>query len=562
MSKPDARDILKLYEEAKQLRSRHEPDFRMASAYCLPRHYLSWQNTDKAESSTRSDTSRIAYDNTGVRSVPKFVAILHRLATPEGMKWHKLAASDTSLMKKYVVRNYFDTLTNKLFKMRYSPRARFGQSASELYTSLGVYGTAPMTIMQRKSSIVDRRGGLSYKSWPLRDVFLLVDDEGNVSVIFRRFFLNARQYRMKFGDDLEKAPPSVKMELGKATPSETNMFEFVHYVALRNDYDEKALNYRRHPYTSCYISVKDGCYVGDESGYASLPYLTPRTFTEPGDVYGYSPAMQALPALGGVSAMKKTILKAGHKQVAPPLLANDDGALSGRVDLRPGRVTYGGINSAGHRLVQPIETGNIQVGEVLLQDERRDIEDSFLVTLFQILTESPEMTATEVMERVAEKAALLAPTMGRMQSEFLGPCIEREINVLAEMGELPEMPPELVEAKGEYNTVYTSPLAKSMYAEETSGFMRVLETTLNLVQATQDQGLLDHFNFEEAIPEMADHMNVPVRWLNDIKTIEAKRSARQEQQADQGMMEQAPAIASVVGAAMKAGKGNVKGVAS
>ena len=35
------------------------------------------------------------------------------------------------------------------------------------------------------------------------------------------------------------------------------------------------------------------------------------------------------------------------------------------------------------------------------------INDAFLVTLFQILTETPEMTATEVIERTREKGALL-----------------------------------------------------------------------------------------------------------------------------------------------------------
>ena len=44
------------------------------------------------------------------------------------------------------------------------------------------------------------------------------------------------------------------------------------------------------------------------------------------------------------------------------------------------------------------------------------------------------MTATEVLERAREKGALLAPTMGRQQSEALGPMIEREIDILVECG--------------------------------------------------------------------------------------------------------------------------------
>lgn len=45
---------------------------------------------------------------------------------------------------------------------------------------------------------------------------------------------------------------------------------------------------------------------------------------------------------------------------------------------------------------------------------------TLLVTLFQILTETPQMTAAEVVERTNEKGILLAPTVGRQQSEYLG----------------------------------------------------------------------------------------------------------------------------------------------
>lgn len=219
--------------------------------------------------------------------------------------------------------------------------------------------------------------------------------------------------------------------------------------------------------------------------------------------------------------------------------------MNGEVDLRPGAINYGGVSRDGKLLIQPLRGGDFRVGEVLLQDERRDIEDSFFVTLFQILTETPEMTATEVMERVAEKAALLSPTMGRIQSEFLGPTIEREIDVLNELGLLPEMPPELVEAQGEYEVVYTSPLAKSMYAEEVSGFMRSVETSLNIAQATQDMSALDHYNFDVAIPEMADYMAVPSRWMASLDDIKAKREARTQQAETQQMIDAAPAAASV-----------------
>lgn len=543
MARQQPEDVIRLYEQAKSIRSPHESDWRMASAYVLPSHYSAWQTEGPAAYHQKNSAARrVAFDTTGARSLPKYVSILERLATPAGQKWHGLMPSDPSLRVKPRVRRYFDELSNLMFKYRYNPRARFRVSTNEVYTSMGVYGNGPIYIGERAPSALNPVRGFKYVACPLRDVFMLVDDDGELYAVFRRFWLNVRQFKSKFPD--APMPTQMRSEASKPQPNEDAYFEFVHYVTPRDDYDPEAIDTRRHPIVGSYICVKSKEYVGEETGYRSMPYKIPRTATVAGDPYGYSPAVMALAALGGASAMKKTNLKQGNKAVDPVLLAHDDNILNGEVDLRPGAVNYGGVDKQGRALIQPLRGGDFRVAEALLQDERRDIEDSFFVTLFQILTDTPEMTATEVMERVAEKASLLSPTMGRLQSELLGPMIEREIDLLSEMGVLPDMPPELVEAQGEYEIVYTSPLAKSMYAEEVSGFMRAVEMALNIANATQDMSQLDHFNFEDAIPEISDYMAVPARWMNDRDTVSGKREQRQAQQEQQQLLQSAPALAS------------------
>ena len=554
MARQAPNDIISLYEQAKTLRSTHENDWRMAAAYCLPAHYAAW-NTDgpATYNNNKSAARRVAYDTTGTRSLPKYVSILERLATPAGQKWHGLMPSDTSLRSKRRVKAYFDDLSSIMFKYRYNPRARFRVSTNEVYTSMGVYGNGPMYIGERSASPLNPQRGFKYVACPLRDVFMLVDDEGELHCVFRRFWLNVRQFKLKFPD--ADVPTQMKAEAEKPQPNENTYFEFVHYVCPRDDgsFDPTALDARRHPVVGAYLCVKSKEYVGDETGYRSMPYKIPRTATVAGDPYGYSPAVMALAALGGASSMKKTNLKQGNKAVDPVLLAHDDNVMNGEVDLRPGAVNYGGVDKQGRSLIVPLRTGDFRVAEVLLQDERRDIEDSFFVTLFQILTDTPEMTATEVMERVAEKAALLSPTMGRLQSEMLGPMIEREIDLLDEMGVLPDMPPELVEAEGEYEVVYSSPLAKSMYAEEVSGYMRAKEMAMATASATGDMSGLDWFNDDAAMPEISDYLAVPARWMNDKDTVEQKRTARQEAQTQEQMMQNAPALASAAKTATEMG---------
>jgi len=541
----EPKDAKRLYGEAKSIRSPHEHDMRMASAYCLPWDYSAWQSDGPATVQGMAGARRIMYDSTGVRSLPKYVAILQRIATPDGQRWHNLRPSDVALRSKTRVRDYFDQLNDLLFRYRYNPTAGFISASGEMYGSLGAYGNAPLYIGQRKPKTRSQQPGLRYKACPIRDVFFLTDDEGEIVIIFRRFWLNVRQFMVKFpGHALPKC--MTQGVTGQTIPNENKYFEFVHIVTYRDqmEYDPKALDARRHPVVGVYLSVESEEYIGKETGYQSLPYKIPRTTTVAGNPYGYAPATQAMSALGGASTMKKTQLKQGQKAVDPVLLAHDDGVLNGEVDLRPGAINYGGVDSQGRKRIQALDTGDFRVSEVLIDNERKDIEDSFFVTLFQILTETPEMTATEVVERVAEKAALLAPTMGRLQTEFLGPLIEREIDILTELGVMPPMPPELIEARGEYEVVYTSPMAKGMYAEEVSGFMRAFEFAMSAANVTQDPSHLDHFELDVAIPEISDYMAVPARWLASEDRVKQKREDRSQQMQQQQLMQNAPALAS------------------
>lgn len=548
MARIDATDALKMYQQAKTTRNPNESDWRLCSAYCLPRQYNSWGSEGPTvyNGNTTSAAKRVAYDTTGVLSLPKYMAVLERISTPHNMVWQALEASDKDLMKQRRVRAYFDELRNLLFSYRYNPNSRFIQAQGEGYGNLGCYGTAPKLISHRKPNALLREHSILYKSYSLRDIFILTNDEGDVEMVFRRFWLNCRQFKTKFpGVDMPKCFAAVSM--AGADQQESKYEEFVHIVMARNDYDPEALDARRHPIVGSYLCVTDQAYVDEEHGFRSMPYIISRTFTESGNPYGFSPAMQALSSMGVASAIKKTTLKQGQKAADPVILTHDDGVMNGGVDLRPGAVNPGGVNKDGRLLINTLPTGNFQISDRLLESERADIRDSFFVTVFQKFIDKPEMTARQVMEMVAEQSAQLSPTMGRIQSEDLAPSTMREIDVLIEMGKIADgpnapglqMPPELIEARGEYNMVWTSPMAKGMYAEEVSGFMDSVDLALKIAEATGDSSHLDTFDFNVALPEIAYRRNVPERWLSSPEIKEAKAQSRQAAQQQQQLLENA-----------------------
>jgi hypothetical protein len=176
-----------------------------------------------------------------------------------------------------------------------------------------------------------------------------------------------------------------------------------------------------------------------------------------------------------------------------------------------------------------------------MEQRRAAIDDAFLVTLFQILVETPRMTATEALIRAQEKGMLLTPTMGRQQSEALGPLIERELDLLAFHRILPPMPRALVEAGGQYEITYDSPMSRMQRAEELVGVQRTMELLAPFAQI--DPTVLDIFDRDELARLTAEVSGVPTPVLRSPEALQKIRADRAEQEQQAMMMQAAQPLA-------------------
>lgn len=486
-------------------------------------------------------------DATSMLALDRFSAICDSLLTPRNMTWHMLGADNAELMKDRATRLWFEQVNSLLFKVRYAPIGNFASQNFQNFQSLGAFGNAGMFIDQAVDANGRKVRGIRYKSVPLGELFLKENHQGLVDGFCRWFRLTARQAYQKWGDAI---PEQIKtaMDQGSQQP-----YDFLHRVCPNNEYMPGFLDRRGKQFVSYYIALT-GRKLLQVGGYNSFPLAASRYIQTPGELYGRGPAMSVLPAIKTLNAEKTTFLKQGHRAADPVLLTADDGLVD--FNMRPGALNKGGMSPNGKPLVGILPTGNIQITEEMMQEERSLINDAFLVSLFQILTESPQMTATEVIERTNEKGILLAPTVGRQQSEYLGPMIDRELDLLAQLDLLPPMPGALREANGEYHIVYTSPMSRAARAQEVGGFMRTLDTTLTIVNATQDPSVLDAFDFDTAVRDIASIQAVPESWMADDKTILAKRQQRAQSQQQQIQIQAAPAAAAMMKAeAIKAKNG-------
>jgi Bacteriophage head to tail connecting protein len=490
--------------------------------------------------------TQMQIDATGMMSLHRFGAICDSLLTPRNSFWHTLTAEDPELRKDRSSRLWFEQTTRDMFDLRYAPIGNFSSQNQMNFQQLGAFGTMGMFIDQA----VDEQGNMvpyiRYKALPLGELFLRENHQGLIDGFIRWFRLDARQAMIQFGP--EGFPEALRTSYESKSQTKYN---FLHRVVPNSRYEPGRLDHRGKRFASYYVSIEGNCLCS-EGGYSSFPLACGRYEQAPGEVYGRSPAMMVLPSLKTLNAQKATFLKQGHRNADPVLLTADDGLID--VSLRPGALNKGGVTMDGKPLVHTLPVGNIAMNEKMMDMESGIIKDAFMVSLFQILTESPQMTATEVIERVNEKGILINPTMGRQQSEYLGTLVPREYDLMRQMRRLRPMPPQLARAAGRFRTEYTSPLSRAQKAADVAGLARTLETSLQIVNATQDPSVLDVFAFDRAIPDIAEIQAVPVSWMATEKEIAAKRKSRMQAAKAQQDVQALPAQAAMLKAQAVAGK--------
>lgn len=532
-------DAIKEFEQLSNSRSNYDNHCAEIAERIVPAHKNLFRQRGYSPTKGEKRTDFLL-DSTAATALTRFGSILDSLLTPRTSIWHKLMASNPLLNRDRQVRLWFEEVNQYLFKKRYDTRANFASQNQSNYRSLGAYGTGCVFI----DKLAGNDPGLRYRNIHLSEIWFAENHQGLVDKAYRYFPMTARQAKQRWKEVPEK--------IEQATDPEKEFF-FLHCVKPRADRDMERVDYKGFEYASYYIAFDDK-FLMEEGGFTSFPFAISRYEQCPGEVYGRSPAMDVLPAVKTLNEQKRTMLRQGQRAADPVYITHDDGVLDG-FSMRSNAINSGGVTADGRPLIHALPTGNFQIAKEMMDDERTLINDSFLISLFQILTETPAMTATEVIERTKEKGFLLAPTIGRQQSEYLGPMIERELDVLNQMKILPPIPMALKEAAGEYRIEYESPLSRTQRAEEAAGLMRTLETAIQVINVTQDPSILDFLDADTAMPEVAAIQGMPLRWTKSMEAIQQIRQKRAQQQQQQQVVNAAPGAAALTKAATIATQG-------
>jgi len=130
---------------------------------------------------------------------------------------------------------------------------------------------------------------------------------------------------------------------------------------------------------------------------------------------------------------------------------------------------------------------------------------------------------------------LLGPVLGRMQSEFLRPLIDRVFSIMLKQGMISDPPSEL-EGR-DLDVKYSSMIARAQRISESQNILRTFEAAAPFIQL--DPNVRDMFNGDEIVRVLARSLNFPQRGLRNDEQIAEIREARAEAQQQMQQQEEA-----------------------
>lgn len=271
------------------------------------------------------------------------------------------------------------------------------------------------------------------------------------------------------------------------------------------------------------------------------------------EVYGSSPAMDALGDARALQLQQKRKAQAIDKHVDPPMVAHP----SMRNDMPsalPGMTVFSEQNTgfAPAYTIKP----EIQALMLDIQEIQERIKIAMYENLFLMISQSDrrEITAREIDERHEEKLLQLGPVLERLNDEVLDNLIDRTFNIMVRRSQpywegklmgtplLPPPPPELAEI--DLRVEYISIMAQAQRMVATGGLERTVAFVTSI--AGIDPDARDKVDFDQLIDEYTQSQGIPPTVVRDDKVVAEIRAARAEQAQAAQAAQQMPEMAKTV----------------
>ncbi len=413
----DIQNLYRRFQKVKEQRNGWESVWQECYEYALPQRGSMF-------SSSTSPISHL-FDGTAGDCVDQLAALILSEVTPPWMRWfHVTAGSDLSDSETEKVAPELEKISGVL--SNHFNRSNFSLEIHQCYFDLITAGTACLLF---EEAPVGASTAFRFTAIPLSEVYLSEGPTGRLDTTFRESFMEYETLITRFPNF--SLPDKTVKKLHK----ENKQFQVIEAVIplVQGGYQYTAF---LDP-DSQHDFLNGIDLVLKEAHFSTSPFISFRWLKAPGEAYGRSPVMKALPDIKTANKVVELILKNASISVTGIWQAEDDGVLNpANIRLAPGVIIPKAVGSKG---LTPLEApGKFDVSQLLIEDLRKRIQHALLGDkLGQV--DGPMMTATEVLERSEEMMRILGATYGRLQTELLTPLIERGLSLLRKRGEIPEI---------------------------------------------------------------------------------------------------------------------------
>lgn len=465
------------------------------------------------------------YESTPTHALELLAASLGGLLTNPAVPWFGIKVVENTsdlgeLADDQDVKEYLSDVRDRMLIMFNENAANFQSHVHELYQTHALFGTSCMYVEDDPDTVV------RFSSRTIKEIYITEDYRGRVDTVFRKAMLTARHLVQEFGRDKVSAKVSEAYEKKPDTE-----FEVVHAVYPRVDRDPGSKLSKDMPIASVFVE-KESKHVLLESGFHEMPYMVPRWSKASGEVYGRGPGLTALAQVRVLNAQAETKMIAEEKAADNPLMLPDDGFM-GPINTGAGGISYYRSGTGDMIKQLPISTDFASL-ENSMQQRREDVRMIFQNDQLQLVG-GPDMTATEARIRQEEKYRLLGPMLGRLQTEFLAPLIERVYGIMSRAGALPDIPDVLQDI--EWTVSYESPVARAQRSYEAQSMQQTVEFIAPLIGEGDPFGVLDNFDPDRITRDAAEMFGMKPDWLRSEEEVQKARADRAQAMNDQANMQ-------------------------
>jgi hypothetical protein len=461
---------------------------------------------------------RQIFDGTAIMDNIILSNTLHSWLFPMGRDFFNIKFRDDDINDNQEAREWTVEVVKRMHKALH--QSNLNTESGEVILDKTTFGTGYLLQEFQGDELTGEGFEISFSAIPVKEAYFDEDFKGGVYAFYRRLMWTPTQIVSKFGEDNVPEKINTLVAGGK-----TDRMEVVFCIWKRKDIKadevDGIVSAELRPYAFKYVLKEGGETLGEEGGYYEMPLYLSRWSKTSESKFGHSPSMIALSDVLTLNQFKELIIRRSEKEVDGSYMATQRGLLSD-LDLQPGGLNIVKDMNSLQALDIP---GNFSIANLTEESLKESIHRAYYLDSIA-LKESPQMTATETLERTAIMQRSLGPVISRNKPSLLAPLVENTFNAMMRSNKLPDVPDSIKGA--DIDIVYTGPLAASSNMEDA----QLLQTYLNIVNMVAEvkPQIMDNINEDHIARSLADDLNIDPGVNNSKEEVEALRAARQQQE--------------------------------